>query len=89
VTEADEAEKADDDGVKTMRLVVSGQDNPVTLTFEFWADQYVLPADTTVLIEFDDIDPPIEVVHAADGITFFSSGRFPRLWTPDGEEIEI
>lgn len=74
-----------------MRLTVGEQNHPVTLTFEFWAEQYVLDADTAIVVEFDDADPrhPVEVVHAADGITFFSAGRFPRLWTMDGEEIEI
>ncbi|WP_281356337.1 hypothetical protein [Acrocarpospora macrocephala] len=36
----------------------------------------------------EDESAPVEIVHSRDGITFWSVGDHPTLWTFEGDEID-
>ncbi|ALG14147.1 hypothetical protein [Kibdelosporangium phytohabitans] len=69
-------------------LTVRADRQPLWLCFEPWANEYTVPADTTVVIHFDD-KLPIEVTHHPDGMTFFSGGKHPDIYAEDGSPLEI
>jgi len=69
------------------RLLIVADEKPLLLCFEFWASEYTVAAGSGVIVRFDDKGPPIEVVHGPDGITFFSSGAHPEIWTRNGEPL--
>jgi hypothetical protein len=72
-----------------MKLTVRSQDEPLWLCFEPWANEYTVPPQTGVVIEFDVEQGGVELMHHADGITFFSLGRHPDVWGEDGEALLI
>lgn len=71
-------------------MTVSADAAQVTLIFEPWADEHVLPPHATVKVVWDNHgrDPELEVVHHPDAIVFWSA-VFPEVWTTDGQRITI
>jgi hypothetical protein len=70
-------------------LKISTAEEPLWLCFEPWANEYTVPSGTTIVIVFDTEQAPVEVMHHADGITFFSLGRHPDIYSDDGCPLEI
>jgi hypothetical protein len=72
----------------TTSLTVRAGQQPVWLCFEPWATEYTVAPGTAAVIRFPD-DPPAELTHHIEGITFLSFGRHPDIWSEDGRPIEV
>jgi hypothetical protein len=70
-------------------LRISAGDEPLWLCFEPWATGYTVPAQTTVVVMFDTDQTPVEMVHRPDGVTFFSLGTHPDVWSATGQPLEL
>lgn len=73
------------------RFAVHASERPVTLTFESWRTEYVVPAGDRVEVEIDlwtrsSYLPSI--IHHEDGITIVSAGIHPTVWR-DGRLLPI
>ncbi|MFD0276819.1 hypothetical protein ACFVHB_23335 [Kitasatospora sp. NPDC127111] len=71
------------------RLLVHAQEKPLELVFEPWATEYTVPAGENVIVQFGADDWPVEVLHAPDGITFYSGGLHPDVWSRDGRPLLV
>ncbi|MGW6917828.1 hypothetical protein ACWGB8_28985 [Kitasatospora sp. NPDC054939] len=71
------------------RLLLVAREKPLELVFEPWANEFVVPAGESVLVEFGADDWPVEAVHGADGITFYSGGLHPDVFSRDGDPLLV
>ncbi|GAB3911829.1 hypothetical protein GCM10029964_118560 [Kibdelosporangium lantanae] len=69
-------------------LTVRAEQHALWLCFEPWANEYTIPRGTTVVIHFNN-ESTVETTHHAVGITFFTLGRHPDIWSEDDQPLEI
>ncbi|MFV2179836.1 hypothetical protein ACFHW2_28470 [Actinomadura sp. LOL_016] len=75
-----------EDAAVALRLS-AGEDRPLWLCFEPWANEYTLEPGMNAVICFPTTE--IEMTHVEGGIVFFTMGVHPDVWGANGEELLI